>query len=88
MNIATTLLGHTYIGFSDLMTSEELSRYIVFNDLNAIADSIEKIVAERAKQLGGKKYRGKYFGPGFIFPNETESSLKEKVIKMFPYLCT
>lgn len=77
MRICTTPHGQTYVGYSDLMTIQEWKTYL---------DNGTSPVTARVKALGGRKYKGKKYGIGFVFPKETEQSLKEKAQKMFPQL--
>lgn len=77
MRICTTPQGDTYVGYSDLMTIEEWETYL---------NNGTTPVPARVKALGGRKYRGKAFGEGFVFPRETERSLEQKAKAMFPQL--
>lgn len=83
MQIHTTPQGYTYVGYSQLTTIEEFQ-----NEIDCIFASkpYPRIAQARAKALGGQKYRGKRFGGGFIFPHETEDSLRKKAKKLYPQL--
>lgn len=82
--ILTTVNGHTYIGYSNLLTLEEWDKEMSARFKGQI---YEPKAYYRAKALGGQKYRGKKYGAGFVFPNETPQSLKAKIKEKYPFLC-
>lgn len=83
MRIATTPQGQTYTGFSDLLTIREWDDYV---QAKFQGRAYPNYAEQRAKALGGRKYKGKKFGKGFIFPHHTEQSLKKQAQEMYPQL--
>lgn len=76
MRISVLKSGQTYVGVSDLMTTEEWSEYVdsLFDPTKD--KSIQSLAGKRAKSMGGRRVKSTpKHGPGFVFyqtPDELE----------------